>query len=310
MRVWRVLALAIGLAACGQTATTVKPGAACGQDGLSPADTIREGSAAIDQGALDDQARANALANRGFAQSAKDDPSAALRDFVAALALNPENIHAKLGRAQILADSGQLDAAQPLIDSVIASGQFKAEAYAVRGNINARRGDDAAAISDFDTALQANPRMASVLAYRGQLKQDRHDLPGARADFDAAITIDAHNAKALAGRCWNRVEVMGEATSDVDAARSDGEAAIAANSSLLDGQLCLGLVLMKQEQWSRARAVYNDAVTLSPANAAALYGRGVAAKKDGDSHGGADIDHAYQINSRIDAEFERLGVRR
>ena len=309
---WVVAAMMmLGLGACERLAQSGDPQAQnrsrCADAGAAAPDRITACGAVIESGKLTAAEHADALANRGFAHSENHDPTAALRDFSAALALDAANTHAKLGRAMILADSGQLDAALPIADSLINEGQFLAEAYFVRGNIRARQSDDAAAISDFNSSLQRNGRNADALAYRALVKQRTNDRPGARADFDAAINIDARHAKALAGRCWNRI-YQGQ---EIAPARADAEAATQADADLVAARLCLGFALLKQERWSDARAAYDVALRLSPANAAALYGRGIARQKDGDHEGGDDdFDRAYQFDSHIDREFSRYGVRR
>ncbi len=304
-------ALTLGLGACDRLGLSGDPQAQnrarCADTHVAAADRVAACGAIIDSGKLTEAERADALANRGFAQSERREPTAALRDFNAALALDAANTHAKLGRAMILAESGQLDAALPLADSLINEGQYLAEAYYVRGNVRARQNDDAGAISDFNSSLQRNPRSADAFAYRGLLKQRTNDLPGARSDFDAAINIDGRHVKALTGRCWNRIY----RDEDIGAARADAETATQADADFLDARLCLGFALLKQERWSDARAAYDVALRLNPGSAAALYGRGIARQKDGDHQGGDDdFDRAYQFNSQIDREFSRHGVRR
>ena len=306
------LMAALGLAACEKPDPLAAARTRCADTHLAPNQQIAACAQVIDAGALEPADHAALLANRGFAHRAAGEPTAALRDFTAALALNGQDLHAKLGRAGILADSGQLDAAQPLIDAVIESGQFAAEAHYVRGNINARHGDSANAMQDFDTAIAADPRMADAFAYRARLKQDASDLDGALADYNAALGIEDHHAKARAGRCWVRVLQIGDADdADIGPARADAEAAIAADARNLQSQLCLGVIQLRNGEWGAAHATYDAALAISPASAAALYGRGLAERGEGDNHaGGRDIDHAYQFNSRIDRDFVELGVRR
>jgi tetratricopeptide (TPR) repeat protein len=259
----------------------------------------------IESADADEAARADALAVRGEARRRAGDPTAALADFAAALALQPEHRDAKLGRAGVLVASGQLDAASAVIDAIIEAGDAPARAYALRGDVRMRYGDRAGAIAAYDEALARDPRQAEVLAARGLAKQADGNLDGARVDLDAALALQPENAPARAGRCWNRMRRQG----DIADARRDAEAAIAADPSLTDAHLCLGLVLLRQEQWQMARTAYDAALRLEPANAAALFGRGFARREAGERReGAADIRRAYEFNSDIDEEFERLGV--
>ena len=55
---------------------------------------------------------------------------------------------------------------------------------------------------------------------------------------------------------------------------------------------------------------YNAALRVNPKHASALYGRGKAKLKTGDTSGGnADIRAAQAINREIAQEFEGYGIR-
>lgn len=258
-----------------------------------------------DAPAAEPAARAAALAQRGELRRIAGEPTAALRDFSAALALEADNAAAKLGRADVLIASGQLDAAMPLVDAVLAAPNPPARAHALRGDLLARYGDRTGALAEYDAALARGPRDPRVQAARGLLKQQAGDFDGARVDLDAALSQAPDNAPARAGRCWNRMERR----ADLPDARRDAEAAIAADPTLTAAHLCLGLILLRQEQWQAARETYDAALVLEPANAAALFGRGFARRELGERReGAADIRRAYDFNSEIDETFERLGV--
>lgn len=249
--------------------------------------------------------RVTALVSRGDANSADNSPTAALADYAAALALEPESAEAKLGRAGILLNSGQLDAAAPLIDSVIQSGALASRAHLLRGKLRILAGDVGGAMPEFDAAIAQDGRNAEAFAQRGLAKQKFEDYAAAERDFDAAIRLDSREPYARAGRCWNRIYQNG----DIAAARADAEAAIAASPALVTAQLCLGLTQLRQQNWADARTAYDDALAHDSANAAALFGRGYARRQAGESaQGAADIRRAYEFNSHIDEEFERLGV--
>lgn len=306
---WAALAALAFLAACEAEVAGGDPLAQarrdCADAAQAAAARVSACSAIISSEAADDSARADALAARGDAQRAAGDPTAALRDFAAALTLRPDNAEAKLGRAAVLIASGQIDAAEPLVTEALESADPPARAHALRGDLLNRRGDRLGAIAAYDAALAKTPNDAAMLAARGLIKQADGNLDGARVDLDAALSRAPDNAPARAGRCWNRMRRGG----DVPDARRDAEAAVAANASLLDAQLCLGLVLLRQGEWEEARDAYDVALRLDPASAAGLFGRGFAKRELGERReGAADIRRAYAFNSDIDEDFERLGV--
>lgn len=298
---WAALA-ALWVAACGETAEEnplARAQAECAGGALEACRVVLESADA------DAPSRAAALTQRGWGKLADGDPSGAQGDFRAALDLDASNAHAVLGRATILAESGQLDAAMPFVERVIASGAYVAEAQTIKGRMAFARGDLDGAASAYEAALRADGRYAPAHAGRGLVKQVRGEHDGAIADFSAAIDHDPTLASAHAGRCWSRMRING----DLAAARRDADAAVAAAPRAIDGQLCLGLVALRTQDWERARLAYDAAVQLEPGNPMALFGRGVARRRAGDSAGTRDINQARDFDQHIREEFFDLGVR-
>ena len=304
---WLGLAVAFGLTACDQAAPPplTRERAACADVGAAPAAREAACGAVLAQDGLAGADRAAALAHRGAARRLRGDPTAAMADFNAALALDAEQVSAKLGRAEVLLASGQLDAAAPMIESLLQAPAPPARAHYLRGELYVRQGARASAIAEFDAAIAADARMADAFAQRGLARQAELDYAAAARDFDAAVRLNPRHAQARAGRCWNRIYQEG----DLGAAHTDAEAAIAADSGLVSAQLCRGLVMLRQENWAEARAAYDAVLTVEPVNSAALFGRGFARREAGERGEGAeDIRRAYEFNSDIDEEFERQGV--
>lgn len=308
MRRLLVLLAAAGLAACSQGAPRAPHAdalSACG-DAEAPAASRRDAcDQVLAEPDLASADRAAALSHRGELKRQTGDPTGALADFAAALAIDGEMTEAKLGRAAVLLDSGQLDAAEPLITNVIARGAPPPRAQFLLGVLRARQGNAAAALTAFDAAIAADRRNPEAYASRGALRQAQGDGDGAAADFDAALRLDPTHAGALIGRCWSRVQRRG----DLAAALADAEAALTASSANERAQLCRGLIQLRREDWAEARAAYDAVLLNNPSSAEALFGRGVARRELGErDEGRDDIRQAYRINSHIDDDFKRLGV--
>lgn len=305
-RVILVLAIAGALVACDQVAP---PASAPGADALAQCADARGAAgsrraacdAALAQEGLEPAARASALAQRGELKRVGGDPSGALADYNAALAIDAEMNDALLGRAAVLLASGQLDAVEPVLVNVLRDSDAPARAHYLMGVLRARQGDNAAALASLDEAIKGDARNAEAFAARGAVKAAQGDAAAALPDFDAALRLDESNVEARAGRCWARVRSGG----DLAAALRDAEAA----ESDLQAQLCRGLIMLRREDWAEARGAYDAVLLREPANAAALFGRGVARREQGErSEGRADISRAYDFDSDIDEKFERLGV--
>ena len=119
-----LLAAALALASCERDVDPLaEQRAACADAERAPQERRDACSALLEAAELDTAQRADTQARRGAAHRAAGDVTAALRDFEAALHVNGDQPDALEGRAAILLASGQLDAAEPLVDRLIASGR-------------------------------------------------------------------------------------------------------------------------------------------------------------------------------------------
>lgn len=312
VRVFLILGALAALAACDRIATTADPNAQnrrdCESAQTDPGKRREACSAWMDAGDLDSAERAAAHAHRGAAARAAGDVSYALRDFDAALDLQADNAEALEGRGRILLASGQLDAAEPMADQLIAAGRSLGPAHWIKGEIALARSDFARAIEEFDAALAADPRLARALSGRASAKRRQNDLAGALADYDAALRIDNDLGEAHAGRCWVRLTQSGKNKDNDGPARSDGEAAVRLEPDRLEAQLCLGVLQLRARQWDEARATFDAAARLQSGNPMALFGRGVARRRGGDDGGTRDMNQARDFDRHIGATFDDLGV--
>lgn len=296
---------ALVLAACQPGDPLAANRATCANEDRAPADRIAACSTLIDSGELDAAQRAEIQAHRGAAHRTAGDVTPALRDFEAALRVDEDNPEALEGRAAILLASGQLDAAEPLVTHLITTGERLDQAHLLRGDIAMQRGDYEAAIAAYDAALQRNSRLALALAHRGRAKQRLQDNAGALDDFDAALRIDNSLVDARAGRCWLSL-LRNE---EISRARTDAEAAVAADPQNVEAQICRGVLQLRGEEWDGARTSFEAALAVEPGNPTALFGRGVARRRGGDGDGRDDMNQARDFDRHIGERFDDLGVR-
>jgi tetratricopeptide (TPR) repeat protein len=299
-KIWLVGAvLALAVAAC-ERAEVVDDSERCltAQDAAAK---IEACTAAAQNEALTPEQRSVAFSTRAEAQS---DVTAALRDYSSALELDGENPAALLGRGRILLASGQLDAAEPVLRRAIELSQ-SGEAHQLVGQILVRRGEFSEAITEFNTALTHEPRSAQALAGRARAKQRLGDLEGAAGDYDQAIRADGNLAEARAGRCWLDLNEERELTR----ARQDAEAAITADPRNVEGQLCRGVLALREGEWANAKTSFEAALAVESGNPIALFGRGVARRRSGDNDGTEDMNQARDFDGNIGQQFDELGVR-
>lgn len=296
-----VLALALG--ACERQAAEIDEVGACIAAEEAEA-KIEACTIAAQNEALTPEQRSLAFSTRGDAQNEAGDVTAALRDYGASLELDAANPAALLGRGRILLASGQLDAAEPVLRRAVELNQL-GEANQLLGQIAVRRGEFSEAITLFNAALDHEPRSAVALAGRARAKQRLGDIEGAANDYSAAIRADDHLVEARAGRCWLDLNENRE----FERARQDADAAVAANPNYVEGQLCRGVLQLREGQWADAKASFEAALAVESGNPIALFGRGVARRRSGDRDGTEDMNLARDFEANIGAQYDEFGVR-
>ncbi len=293
---------ALALGACQPPDETAHEASACLEAEETEARIAACTTAAQDE-ALPAELRSQALSARGDAQFEGGDVTAALRDYGSALELDPENPGALLGRASILINSGQLDAAEPLAQRAHNANQ-SSRSNELLGTIALRRGQFPEAINFFNAALEHEPRLATAVSSRARAKLRSGDDDGAAEDFNRAIQLDGNLADARAGRCWLDLN----ADRELPRARGDADAAVAADPSNVEGQLCRGILQLRERQWVDARASFEAVLAIDAGSTTALFGRGIARNRSGDRGGTRDMNQARDFESNISGRFAQLGV--
>jgi tetratricopeptide (TPR) repeat protein len=175
---------------------------------------------------------ADSLVSRGYDLLNQDRPGPALALFDQALAVNPANVAARVGRADVFAGRGDFDnalaeyarASQTSTDPVVslgrggvlfAAGRFdqaiqvysealarapipalyraRAEAYAAQDQIDR-------ALQDAEVAIKAAPDDPEGYSLRAALYLGKRDNARALADFDRAVRLDPDDSDNLVGR--------------------------------------------------------------------------------------------------------------
>lgn len=303
-KIWLVGAvLALALGACDGAQVEVDDSARC----LSAEEAeakIEACTIAAQNESLTPEQRSVAFSTRGDANDEAGDVTAALRDYGSAIELDAENPAALLGRGRILLASGQLDAAEPALRRAIELDQ-SGQAHQLIGHILLRRGEFSEAIAMFNTALDRDPRSAPSLAGRARAKQRLGDLDGAANDFDQAIRADGNLAEARAGRCWLDLNQNRQ----LERARQDADAAVAAQPNYVEGQICRGVLQLREGEWADAKISFDAALAVESGNPIALFGRGVARRRSGDNNGTEDMNLARDFDGHIGEQFDAFEVR-
>ncbi len=209
---------------------------------------------------------------RGAANLSKKDFDRAIADYSQAISIDPNEADYLNGRA----------------------GAYEAKSDMTR------------AMADYDKAIQLNPKSIYAFNNRGASHQRKGDFARASADYGEVTKLQPKNPDAWAARCW----VRAAGGREVQQALSDCNEALKLKADAPDVLDTRGFVNLKLGKMDDAIKDYDAALKLNPKIPGALYGRGLAKMKKGDKAGAStDMASAKTMQSDIEAEFARLGVR-
>jgi tetratricopeptide (TPR) repeat protein len=218
------------------------------------------------------RALAAAYNARGRAYLAKGDHDRAAADFSQALKNEPENVQSLHGRGLARSAKGDLDGA----------------------------------IKDFSDAIWLSPRNAAVYQDRARAYLGKADHARAIADLGEVIKFTPKPAFALRERCYVRAISGRELPQGLD----DCEQALRLLKNDVTTLERRGLIHLRLGYFDKAITDFNAVLKVQAANAAALYGRGVAKKKKGlEIAGEADIAEARQLRPDVVQALIAYGVK-
>jgi tetratricopeptide (TPR) repeat protein len=142
-----------------------------------------------------------AIHNRAVTLAQQNQAAAALRDFNRVIELNPGLAIAYRNRAELLASLGRVEEALSDYTRAIESLPGNAELYCARGSAWHRAGDYDRALADLNRAIEIAPD-ADALTQRGNVAAERGDFDSAIADFQQALQIDPQWAEAYRSLAW------------------------------------------------------------------------------------------------------------
>jgi tetratricopeptide (TPR) repeat protein len=240
--------------------------------GGPPDGMIKSCTELIEGGHETGRALAAAYNARGRAYLAKGEHDRAVADFSQALKNEPDNVQSLHGRGLARTAKGDLDGA----------------------------------IKDFSDAIWLSPRTAVFYQDRARAYLGKADHARAIADLGEVIKLTPKPAFALRERCYVRAisgRELGQGLDDCEAALR----LLKNDAATLERR---GLINLRLGYFDKAIADFNAVLKLQAANAAALYGRGVAKKKKGlEIAGEADIAEARQLRPEVVQALMAYGVK-
>jgi tetratricopeptide (TPR) repeat protein len=257
-----------------------------------------------------------ALDRRARAYTGLGRMDAALADLDQAVAVSPGQPNPYFQRARLLAHFGRHEDALAAIDRAVAIDPRDYYYLSWKGDFLFQLGrpEEAAAayrasFARFDARVAAMPpgRPASwVWETRLNLLGRSGHYAEAIALVEAELRLAPGNARALAARCWLRME----AATDLERALEDCEAALAAEPNHPVAAAARARLYLRLQRWADAERAFNALLAnggRSESNA--LYGRGLARIRRGDgAQGERDLREARRRKFDVGAEFTRMGL--
>ena len=211
----------------------------------------------IAQPSLKGEDRANALYQRALAHSTVQDNLKAIQDYQAAAKISPQHLGAKIGLADMLAATGQNDAALAAYDDAVKSFPNMALVYNNRGMFQQAVGRFGEAVVDFTKALELDPQFLVALTNRGFTLMNMGQFEEAENDFTESLKINAAQPMVISLRAGSKLS-----RGDLDGAIKDYTDVLKWDSKNAVGQAELGFALFFAGKMPEALAAFDKAYEL------------------------------------------------
>lgn len=214
--------------------------------------------------------RALALGDRGWSLTKLDRDPEAIRDFSAALEIDPNLGFARLDRGLAYHRQGKYDEALADYDRAIAADPNLVDAYRNRALIFAQRGRLPAAIADMKEAVRCAPDDPRWFVRLGEMTARAGELEVARASYESALRLSPEDEEAN----------YGEAT-----------------------------LLAQEKQPERGLAMINEAIGLHPDSASLYFARGrVELDRDLPADAAQDFGEAIRLRPDFAMAYSNRGL--
>ncbi len=158
-----------------------------------------------------------AFNNRGyFVHERQGNLGQAIRDYSAAIDLNPEYVLARYNRAGLRLRQGNHESALQDLNEVIRRDPDHTAAYVNRAAARHAQGDIEGAIADLDAAVAVDPTFSTAYQNRAMIRAQQGDLAGALADVTTAIEFEPYNGALYMQRARLRSQLGDAAGAQTD----------------------------------------------------------------------------------------------
>jgi arylsulfatase A-like enzyme/Tfp pilus assembly protein PilF len=203
----------------------------------------------------------------GLARQILHEDALAVKDFRAALRVDPENALAHFDLGVTLGNLHRLPEASRELELATKLQPSNSRAYTVLGITRAQQGELIAAIDSFDRALAIDPIDFDALLNRGNLHFMLREWEKGRDDLQRALALEPNAASA-----HQALGTMEFYQGDLDGAMKEYRKALDLSPRSSKAHSNLGLLYRKLGRNADAAAEFQRALTLDPNNNEALEG--------------------------------------
>jgi tetratricopeptide (TPR) repeat protein len=178
------------------------------------------------------------------------------------------------------------------------------EAYFKSGIVQRRLNHPKEAIANYTTALRLNPRFADAYNNRGLVKRQLSDPQGALADFTQALRVNSQHAQAYNNRGTTHSDL-----GNLKVALADYTQALRLNPDYSEAYFNRGVVRSSLGNLKAALADYTQAIRLNPNSAQSYNNRGITQANLGNLKAAlADYTQAIRLNPNYTQAYNNRGT--
>jgi tetratricopeptide (TPR) repeat protein len=220
-----------------------------------------------------------------------------------AIALNPQDVEARLQIATMLLYSQDYNKSLQQINTVLRKDVFNAEAYFLKGMIFKELKDTAKSISSFQTAIQQNPQYYDAMMQIGQLYSIQKNTIALQY-FKTCAQIDTLSTEPLYATAMYH-----QNNKDYQKAKETYRQCIYVNTQFAAAYYNTGFILIQQDSLQQAYKQFDYAIKVAPTYSAAYYNRGLCSEGLGNLPE-AITDYKQALVFNPDFELPKNGLKR
>lgn len=190
--------------------------------------------------------------------------------------------------------------------------KIKVNALIKRASLYTQLENTERCLEDFANAAQLDPNNSDIYHHRGQVYLLLERMDEATSEFAKAVELNPNFSIAYIQKCYAdyRHAQINKNLSGLTQVRADFEQALKKFPRCAEAYILFAQVLSDQQEWGRAEALFDAAISVDPNNATLYVHKGlVQLQKSTDFDKAVTlINKAIEIDDKCDFAYETLGT--